>query len=149
MVAERPLMPPRRRLLPRAVRARRSLRGFGLIEVLMALLLFSIGVLGMVAMQARASQFSTQAEDRGRAALLANDLIATMWTRGTTSLDNATLSAWQDRVADPSVDGLPDGEGEVSDPDADGVVTITISWRAPGRAATEADNRYLTKVVMP
>ena len=52
-----------------------------LIEVLVSLLIFSFGFLGLIGMQARAVQLSTDAEDRSRAALLANDIVTTMWTQ--------------------------------------------------------------------
>lgn len=123
--------------------------GFGLVEVLVALLVFSIGLVGMIGLQARAAQFSSQAEDRARAAMLANDLVATMWTEGSTALDEATLAAWRERVADGSGRGLPGGEGELSEPDADGVVTITIEWTPPADAEHAVPSRYMTRVVLP
>lgn len=49
--------------------------GFSLIEVLVAILVISIGVLGMIAMQARSIQFTQDAGQRNTAAMLANDLI--------------------------------------------------------------------------
>lgn len=134
---------------PRARARRRREQGYGLIEVLMALLLFSVGVLGMVALQARASQFSTMAEDRSRAALLANDLTSVMWTEGTTSISAAAYAAWQAKVADATDGGLPEGEGTVSEPDADGVVTISITWKAPARVHDDDQSQYVTKVVLP
>lgn len=49
-------------------------RGTSLVEVLMAMLLMSFGVLAMTAMQAHAIQHSQTTESRARATLLANDL---------------------------------------------------------------------------
>ena len=57
----------------------RCQRGFTLVEVLVSLLVFSIGVLGMVGLQARAIQFSVDAEDRSKAAMVANEVISWMW----------------------------------------------------------------------
>lgn len=51
-------------------------RGFSLIEGLVALLVFSVGALGLIEMQARAVQLSTEAHDRANASLLVNRLFA-------------------------------------------------------------------------
>jgi len=57
----------------------RTLAGFMLLEVLVALLVFSLGVLGLVGLQANAIKQSGQAKYRADAALLADELIGTMW----------------------------------------------------------------------
>ena len=49
-------------------------QGFALIEVLVSMLLFSLGVAGLIGMQARALQVSTDAQDRVQAAQLAQSL---------------------------------------------------------------------------
>lgn len=50
-------------------------RGFSMIEILITLLLVTIGVLGMVAMQSRTIQYSQDSIQRNTAAALANDLL--------------------------------------------------------------------------
>ncbi|MGV8844280.1 MAG: type IV pilus modification protein PilV [Pseudomonas sp.] len=50
-------------------------RGFSLIEVLIALLLISVGVLGMVAMQGKAITYTQNSVQRNTAAMLAEDLM--------------------------------------------------------------------------
>lgn len=127
----------------------KSSRGTSLIEVLVALLLFSFGILGFVALQARATAFSLDAEDRTRAAMLANELISTMWMQGTNSLPAATVTAWKAKVTDATVSGLsvPTGyDPTVSTDTTTGVTTITINWRAPSKATTETVNKYITTV---
>lgn len=54
---------------------KRRVSGFSLIEVLVTLVLISIGVLGMVALQARTVQYTQDAVQRNTAAMLANDLV--------------------------------------------------------------------------
>lgn len=49
--------------------------GFSLIEVLVAVIIISIGVLGLVAMQGRTIQFTQDSAQRNTAAMLADDLI--------------------------------------------------------------------------
>lgn len=135
--------------LPRSGRnARRSaVLGVGLIEVMVSLVIFLIGVLGLVKLQAHAIQVDTQAGDRNRAADLANEVVTQMWTNQTSSLSEGALKAWNDRVADAARGGLPNGEGKVTS--KDGVTTVTITWHPPWRAASEPDQTYLTQVVIP
>jgi len=54
---------------------KRCSSGFSMIEVLVTLVLISIGVLGMVALQARTIQYTQDAVQRNTAAMLANDLV--------------------------------------------------------------------------
>jgi type IV pilus assembly protein PilV len=54
------------------------MKGFSLIEVLITLLLISIGILGMVALQTRTIQYTQDASQRNNAIILANDLVELM-----------------------------------------------------------------------
>lgn len=121
------------------------LRGVSLIEVMIVVLLFSIGLVGLVTMQARATQFSVSAEDTGRAALLANELASQMWAANTVNLPAGTVTAWQDRVADMSNGGLPNSTATVAI--TGNVARITVQWRAP-KAAVGEENRYVTDVLL-
>ncbi|MBK9605472.1 MAG: type IV pilus modification protein PilV [Betaproteobacteria bacterium] len=53
--------------------------GFVLLEVLIAILIFSIGVLGLIGLQATSAKHSTDAKYRSEAALLVNQLLGNMW----------------------------------------------------------------------
>jgi type IV pilus assembly protein PilV len=125
-------------------------RGFTLIEMLVAILIFSFGLLGFVSLQARAIQFSIGAEDSNRAALLANDMAATMVLKNT--VDTTTLSteiaAWQARAASATA-GLPNGTASASN--TGNVATLTLTWRAPSVASGAANsvNRYQTQLTLP
>lgn len=55
-----------------------KVRGFSMIEVLIALVLICIGVLGMVALQGRAVTYTQDSVQRNTAAALANDLVEMM-----------------------------------------------------------------------
>lgn len=66
-------MPSRKTPSPRAVQS-----GFTLIEVLIAILVFSFGILGAVALQASAIKMSTDAQQRAEATFLADQLLARM-----------------------------------------------------------------------
>lgn len=64
-------MRPRSSIGPRA-------GGFTMIEVLVALLVFSLGILAMVSIQATAARMATDARDRAIATFLADQLLARM-----------------------------------------------------------------------
>lgn len=61
-----------------------------LIEVLVAVLIFSVGILGIVGLQGSAVKASSDAKYRSEAGLLANELIGQMWASDRTQ---ATLQA--------------------------------------------------------
>jgi type IV pilus assembly protein PilV len=129
----------------RNLRRRGAQVGFTLLETLVAIVIFSIGLLGVVALQARTVQLSVDGEDRNRAALLADEVVATMWAQGTTSLGTTETTAWSTRVGN----SLPGATATVSAPDADGVVTVSISWRPPSRRTGDPDSTYSTKLAIP
>jgi type IV pilus assembly protein PilV len=106
--------------------------------------LFSIGIVGMVSVQARATQASVGAEDSARAALLANGIAADMWLARSVTLPASAVSDWNGRVANPTGGGLPNGVGTVEV--ASGVATIRVEWRTPGASASSA---YQTQVQLP
>ncbi len=146
-----------RRTLPLSRRgAPHRAAGFTLLEVLVAILLFSIGVLGLVGLQARATQVSIAAEDTNRAALLASEMATLMWNRGTVVIatTDAERVAWEARVAAPIDGGLPNGAGAITTLPV-GATTpreaeITITWNAQGAVpGAPVQNRYTTTVVMP
>lgn len=121
-------------------------RGVALIEIMVAVLLVSFGLLGLISLLGRSTQFAVGAEDSQRASLLASEMASSMWSANTTTLDAVVVSAWATRVADTSKTGLPNGVGTV---DVNGTVArITVTWRAP-RAAVGEENRYITDVAIP
>ena len=128
---------------------RRPARGVSLIEVLVALLVLSIGVLGLAALHGRALQHAGDAEDRLRAALLAERLGSEMWLRGSVSLPASVIATWQAQVQDTATHGLPNATGTVGTPDSGGGVTITVRWRPPSRDAALGSHQYQTRVVLP
>ena len=128
-------------------RQARTQGGMSLIEVLVSLLIFSFGLLGLFALQARAVQYSVSAEDTGRASILASELVAEMRIKNTINLPSTTVEAWQERVKTATGAGLPNGNGTVVI--NGGAAEITITW-VPTRAASTAANvnRYVTQVVL-
>lgn len=105
-----------------------------LIEALLAILIFSIGVLGIIGLQGTAVKVSTDAKYRSEAALLANDLIGRMWAGDRTQ---ATLQAAYSSAANGAafqqwawVGGISTAPGTQAAP-AQGTVLRTL----PGASA--------------
>lgn len=138
---------------PQTSPKRPAQRGATLLEVLVSILLFSFGILGLVGLQARATQFSLDAEDRNRAALFADDLAAQMRLARTVSLSTAQIDAWTRRVqgldaADqPTGLGLPNATVDVTPDLATNTAVIEIEWRHP-RQADDETSRLRTQVVL-
>jgi type IV pilus assembly protein PilV len=126
--------------------AHTSQSGVALIEVLVSILLFSLGILGLIGLQARAINLSVDAEDRNRAALIANDIATTMWIQRTVSIDSA---AWTTRANDLQAGGLPDAEVQITPNTGANTADILITWHPPQRADREQDSRLITRVALP
>ena len=154
-------------------RPRRAQSGVMLLEVLIALLIFSLGVLGLVGLQASAVKQSGQAKYRADATLLANELIGQMWLSGRSGgfavlqtgftsdgAGGAQFNAWKARVAAalPGADTNPPTVAlaaiaplpvliagvEVPSTAAPSTrVTITMRWKAPGEPASDPPHSFM------
>jgi type IV pilus assembly protein PilV len=120
--------------------------GVLLIEALIAVLIFSFGLLGLVGLQAVSTQNATNAEERMRATMLANDIVSVMWVKKTLN-PIAEVDTWKALIADGTKSGLNSATGDVSI--VGGVATVTITWKSPSKKATENSNQYVTSVAMP
>lgn len=133
-------------------RPMRRQAGLTLIEVLVAILIFSFGLLGFVGLQARAIQFSVGAEDSNRASMLANEMATTMLLLKNVNVNDPAVAAeivkWQTRTTSSSTLGLPNAEAAASS--SGNVATLTITWRANSVAssAPNAQNKYVTQVIL-
>ncbi len=132
-------MPPRRR----------SNAGFLLLEVLVALLIFAFGVLGVVGLQASMTKAQTSAKFRGEAAYLAQELIGSMWgdipnldkyvQAGGKCTDYAKCKALEQKIGST----LPAGSLLIEQP-SPGLFTITIGWTPPA----ETTHIYVTSTAI-
>lgn len=123
--------------------------GVVLLEGLIAILIFSLGVLAIVGMQAMAVKQVTDAQYRSEAGMLVNELLGTMWVsnRQPSVLQNnfntgrPGYEAWKARVASvlPGVAANPPSV----DVSAVGVVTVTIRWRAPNEPASATAHSHV------
>jgi type IV pilus assembly protein PilV len=105
---------------------RSNQHGMMLLEVLIAILIFSIGVLGMVKMQAISTANSVNSEDRATAALLANDLISEIWAQWAATKTIAVpadyTTVWKPLVTST----LNSGVGNLAI--AGTTATVTVKW---------------------
>ena len=125
-------------------------QGLALIECLISLVIFSVGVLGLMGLEARAINFSSDAQDRNRAALFANDVGSTMWLAGTVTIPAATKAAWQTAIADPTKTGLPNGTINVTAvPNTTNAADIVITWKPPSRTQLDTSSSLTTRVILP
>jgi len=111
--------------------------GMVLLEGLIAILIFSLGVLAIVGMQAMAVKQVTDARYRSEAGLLVNELLGTMRVsdRRPAELKNnfgvgkPGYDAWKARVA-ATLPGVDDNAPDVAISD-EGAVTVTVYWLGP------------------
>jgi type IV pilus assembly protein PilV len=125
--------------------------GFSLIEVLVALVVLSVGLLGLAALQSTSMQFNASAYVRSQATILAYDIADRIRANRQSALAGdytspypGVLPACNDPIAAGTVAqedlaawrralvcSLPNGSGEVDfDGDATdgGILTIRVSW---------------------
>lgn len=120
----------------------------------MSILIFSIGVLGLMGLEARAINFSVDAEDRNRAALFASEVASTLWLSGNgtgqlAATIAANTTAWNASVADPTKTGLPSGIVNVVQVGTTNAADITITWKSPSRTVAQANSVLTTRVILP
>lgn len=128
--------------------SRSSQAGFSLIEALVSIVIFSIGVLALIALQVTSVRQSSNAKYRSDAALLVNQLIGQMWVsdRTTTTLQanfntgGALYTPWAGTVQ-AQLPGAAASAPTVAVA-ADGQVTVRVFWKAPNEQATEPEHNY-------
>jgi type IV pilus assembly protein PilV len=114
-------------------------RGILLLEALIAILLISFGILGLIALWANSLKDVSEAKYRSDASFLANEMIGQMWLdRASIAVGYTAPTNWTDRLAAT----LPGGTGTVDvavNPDVVPApvppalkATITVKWTLPG-----------------
>lgn len=102
-------------------------RGFTLLEVLVTLIVISIGLLSIAQLQARALQFSYASLQRTVATVQVNDLVERMWT-GICDDDNFPTQIFTDWQADSETQALlPQWDADFDD-DLAPIYRVTIFW---------------------
>ncbi len=85
--------------------AKKPQSGFALLEGLIAILIFSMAILGVVGMQATAIAKSSESQYRADAAFLANQLFAQMWAHAGSGVNVAGSGIIS--IAEASAAGIP------------------------------------------
>jgi type IV pilus assembly protein PilV len=132
----------------RPPRARKQ-RGVALIECMMALLIFSFGVLGLVGLEARAINFSVDAEDRNRAAVFGSEISSQMWLNGTVSPTTTAYTTLLGNIANTASGGLPSGTVTVTPvAGTTNAADIKITWQPPSDVSSGLTSVYTTRVIL-
>lgn len=127
---------------PRIARAQ---RGMALIECLMALLIFSVGLLGLLGLEARVMNISTNSENRSRAAMLASEVASQMWLHDTVLPTAPAIVAAKANAANQSLGGLPGGAVAITQIGTTNAADITVTWQE----ATGPASQLTTRVILP
>lgn len=130
----------------------RPQRGVMLLEALIGVALFSIGILAVIAMQAAAVREVGQSKMRADASYLADRVIGDLsggdialiadGDRVYSAVSNPE-HAWAKTVADPKT-GLPNGSLRVVK--AGATVTVVVSWQAPDGPHSFAQSATLVDI---
>jgi type IV pilus assembly protein PilV len=107
-------------MVPSTIPAKQD--GIVLLEGLIAILIFSFGVLAFAWLQAAATRQVTEAKYRLEATFAANQVLGQMWTQ------RANLDSFEEE--EKALPALPNGKRTIQ---VNGRrVTITITWSSPG-----------------
>jgi len=118
---------------------RKNQSGVALLEALVGILIFSIGILALMGLQAQSIRNTVEAKYRNEAAYLANQIIGQMW------VDRANLAAydtggganqnmvnWRTQVANTLPRVVAGGTNSPTITVAANQATVTVFWQMPG-----------------
>lgn len=142
----------------------RKARGFVLLDAVIAILIFSVGILGMVSLQGAAIKLAGDAQYRSNAAMFADQVIAQMWGAYDPATAGAQLTTAYSSLTGPKYllwaatldctksprppDCLPGSaayppaisitNGDTSGLSPSSTVTVTVFWRSPNDTVTHS-----------
>ena len=112
-----------------------------LLEAMISILLFSVGILALIGLQARAITSVADATYRSHASFLADQIIGQMWIDRTNMADYSlpagtapALTAWLARVNNP-LPGTQANPPQIIVDAATGQVRVTVNWQPPSASA--------------
>jgi len=118
---------------------RKNQSGVALLEALVGILIFSIGILALMGLQAQAIRNTVESKYRNEAAYLANQIIGQMWVDRTNlaaydtgSGASTNMTNWRARVAGTLPRVVAGGTNSPTIAVAGNQVTVTIFWQMPG-----------------
>lgn len=132
----------------------RKVQGGTLIEALVAILIFSFGIIGLVGLQATSIRTVADAKYRSDAAFFANQIIGRMWAGAPGNLPNfahrqtggacaptgtdsthADVTAWLSAV-NSGLPGAAASKQQILVDTATNLVTVTVCWQSPQDASS-------------
>jgi type IV pilus assembly protein PilV len=142
----------------------RAAGGFSLIEVLVALVVLSVGLLGLAALQTNAVEFNHDAYLRSQATILAYDIADRIRGNRQAAIDGEYVSVFATTLptCNAAVAGtvaqqdigawrralvcaLPAGNGQIDWDAAAEVLTVTVRWdKHPGAIPSQAEEFVMT-----
>jgi type IV pilus assembly protein PilV len=133
---------------------RKSQKGVMLLEALISILIFSMGILALIGLQARAIASVSDANYRSQASFLADQIIGQMWVDRTNLADYslpagsaAALTPWLAQVND-KLPGTQANPPQITVNAATGQVTVTVLWQPPNASAPHSQTA-VTQIVNP
>ncbi|NOT14316.1 MAG: prepilin-type cleavage/methylation domain-containing protein [Methylotenera sp.] len=100
-------------------------QGVALLEALIAILIFSMGILAIAGLQGYMLKGATDAKSRADASFIAQQQLALMWA------NPQNLAGFAE--VDTPVSALPNGRRTTDVVDVvAGLVTVTVTWQVPG-----------------
>lgn len=123
-----------------AMKSRTGQRGATLLEALIGILIFSVGILALVGMQALAIRHMADARYRSEASFLANEVIGSMWVNkgnlatyafSGTGAPPAAIDKWVASIQS-TLPGVSAGANLPIVDVAGNRVTVTVRWQLPG-----------------
>lgn len=130
----------------------KSQSGVMLLEALIGILIFSVGILALIGMQAIAMRATVDAKYRSEASFLANEIVGVMWgdagnlTNYTTATCPSVIRCqeWLDRVEQR----LPNATGGNAPTIvvAGRQVTVTVRWLRPGEIGAASNHQVIAQV---
>jgi type IV pilus assembly protein PilV len=129
--------------------------GVMLLEALIAILIFAVGILGIVGLQATAIKQGTDAKYRSDAAMLANQLLGTMrmgdrtpatlqstFAGDANNQSNSGYNNWYTENVTNMLPGTANNPPAVTVDAASGMVTVQVFWLSPSEPSGTAAHSY-------
>lgn len=130
-------------------------QGVMLIEALIGILIFAVGIIALMGLQTAAVTNTIEAKYRSDAAFFANQIIGKMWadranveslsydTTNAGASSNAELQRWKTAVQDvmPQATGALAPTVRIANTNSGYDVTVTVFWQKPGQADS---HRFMT-----